>query len=210
MIIELNKIRQVLMSHMTIIPPTDLGHDILHIDRVYKNAMRLCESYPEADKLVVTVASIMHDCVPIHKNHVLRKRASELSAHECLSQLDQKDIKITDIQREKIFDAVLCHSHSANIDTKFLESKIVQDADRLDAIGAIGLARCFTVSNSMGQSIYLADQPFTPIDGTAIGHILKKIITLPNLMHTPEAKKIAKDRMEIIKLYLEALEQEIL
>jgi uncharacterized protein len=97
-----------------------------------------------------------------------------------------------------------------------LEDKILQDADRLDAIGAIGIARTFSVGGSENRSLYNQTDAFCEterqLDDTqwTLDHIKKKLMILKNSMHTKTAKKIAEERTEFMELFLNHLRKEIL
>lgn len=117
---------------------------------------------------------------------------------------------------EKVADAIRAHSYSKRLVPQTLEGKILQDADRLDAIGAIGLARTFSVGGSENRSLYNPTDAFCEterqLDDTqwTLDHIKKKLMILKNSMHTKTAKKIAEERTEFMELFLNQLRKEIL
>lgn len=117
---------------------------------------------------------------------------------------------------EKVADAIRTHSYSKRLVPQTLEGKILQDADRLDAIGAIGLARTFSVGGSENRSLYNPTDAFCEterqLDDTqwTLDHIKKKLMILKNSMHTKTAKKIAEERTEFMELFLNQLRKEIL
>jgi len=123
----------------------------------------------------------------------------------------------TDFPKSKIksvVHAIEAHSYSAGIEPKTIEAKIVQDADRLDALGAIGIARCLLVGGKLGRPLYDPDDPFcesrSPDDSVyTIDHFYEKLFKLPDLLHTDGAKKIAAHRIDFMKSYLNQLKEEI-
>lgn len=115
---------------------------------------------------------------------------------------------------QEINHAIVAHSFSANVNPATLEAKIVQDADRLDAIGAVGIARCFQVSTSLGRSLYSTIDPFCsnrePDDGTyTIDHFYSKLLKLADTMQTNSAREEAVKRAKFMQCYLEQLAREI-
>lgn len=189
----------------------DSAHDIHHILRVVKNAKQILENEP-ADEEIVIAAAWLHDCVIVPKDHPDRKKASTLAAQkaaEFLSGLEFPSGKI-----EGVKHAVEAHSFSAEIPPKTIEAKIVQDADRLDAIGAIGIARCLMIGGKLDRPLYnpedLLSENREPNDGKwTIDHFYEKLFKLPITMHTETAKNEAKRRVQFMEQYLQELKREI-
>lgn len=190
---------------------SDSAHDLNHILRVVKNAKLILES-ESADSEIVIVAAWLHDCVILPKDHPDRKKASTLAAEKAgkfLSEIEFPSNKIEDVKH-----AVEAHSFSAGIAPQSIEAKIVQDADRLDAIGAIGIARCLMVGGKLDRPLYEPNDPLSenrePDDSTwTIDHFYEKLFKLPGLMHTSSAKKEAERRVEFMERYLHELKREI-
>lgn len=191
---------------------SDSAHDVTHIRRVVKNAKQILEQEP-ADSEIVIAAAWLHDCVILPKDHPERKKASTLAgekAAELLSVIEFPSGKI-----ERVKHAVEAHSFSAGIFPKTAEAKIVQDADRLDAIGAIGIARCLMIGGKMDRPLYEPKDPLAenrePDDSIwTIDHFYEKLFKLPDMMHTNSAKKEAKRRVEFMERYLEELKRDII
>ncbi|MGJ8580762.1 MAG: HD domain-containing protein [Psychromonas sp.] len=190
---------------------TDLAHDILHVQRVVKLATQLTES-EQAELNVVLPAAWLHDCLSYPKNHALRSLSSLHAADKAIIFL--RSIDYPEQYLLAIHHAISAHSVSGGIDAESLEAKIVQDADRLDALGAIGVARCIQVSSQLQRPLYSAvdafaeqrvldDQQFT------IDHFYTKLLTLAHSMHTDMAKKIALQRTDWMEGYLQQLALEI-
>jgi uncharacterized protein len=164
----------------------DGSHDISHLQRVWNNAAAI-QAEDGGDAHVLFAATILHDCVPTEKNSSLRAQASRLSAEKAarvLSELDWPQAKI-----EAVAHAVAAHSFSAGIEPLTLEAKTLQDADRLDAIGMLGVARCFYVAGRMGSALYDPVDPHAlerPLDDRryALDHFRAKLLKLASGFRT--------------------------
>ena len=189
----------------------DLAHDLNHILRVVKTAKDLCQK--EGAKLeVVLPAAYLHDCFSFPKNHPERAASSKLAAQKALKFLET--IKYPSEYFSEISHAITTHSFSANIKPETLEAQLVQDADRLDALGAIGIARCLQIGTALGIGLYNSADPFAQereLDDRqySIDHFYEKLLKLADTMHTSSAKVEAKKRTEFMKAYLEQLATEI-
>ena len=189
----------------------DLAHDVNHVLRVVKCAKALC--LKEGAKLEVVVpAAYLHDCFSLPKNHPDRAMSSQLAAEKAVSFLRHVGYP-TDFYSE-ISHAIETHSYSANLKPKTLEAQIVQDADRLDALGAIGIARCLQVSTSLGVNLYSNDDPFAVKRDLndkqfCIDHFYVKLLKLAETMNTPTAAVEAQKRSEYMQTYLTQLASEI-
>lgn len=189
----------------------DPAHDYLHFSRVSKVAKQLCVE-EGADLFVVVPAAWLHDLVNIPKSHPQRHWASRMSAEAALELL--RSIQFPSQYLESIRHAIEAHSFSAGIKPESLEAKIVQDADRLDALGAIGLARVFTVGAALKRPIYNNIDPFCtsrePNDQeVTLDHFYTKLFRLPSFMQTESGRKEAHRRVEVMKSFLKNLELEI-
>ena len=189
----------------------DAAHQLDHIIRVVKTAQQIGEQ-ENADIHVITAAAFCHDVVCYPKNSELRASSSLHAAQKTKDHLIQLGYKETFCQQ--VYDAISAHSYSAEIDAKTLEAKIVQDADRIDALGAIGVIRCIQVGASLNSQLYQLDDPFcqnrTPIDKKfTIDHFYQKLLSLPDTMNTKTGKKIAQERVAFMKQFLSQLAKEI-
>jgi len=189
----------------------DSAHDFNHIMRVYKNAQKLCKKEKANEKLVLS-SVLLHDIISYPKSDERNKISSVKSAEEAKKILKKFDF--TDKEIQIVSDAIRDHSFSRGKTPKTLEGKILQDADRLDAIGAIGIARVFAVGGSERRPFYNSNDPFCksrPPDDKAwtLDHFYQKLLKLESLMNTKSAKIEAKRRTKILKNYLSELKQEI-
>tara|TARA_R100001143_G_C3360981_1_gene135631 strand:+ start:13630 stop:14259 length:630 start_codon:yes stop_codon:yes gene_type:complete len=203
----MNHYRQFLLDSCNF----DSAHDITHTERVVRNAQLLAKE-ETCDEEVVLAAAWLHDCVIVPKDDPNRKKASKMAAEKATIYL--KSIQFDNEKIPKVAHAIESHSFSAGIKPKTLEAKIVQDADRLDALGAIGIARCFMVGGQMNRSLYQAEDPFcihrVPDDSEwTIDHFYTKLFKLPELMNVESAKKEAMRRVDFMKLFLDRMDQEI-
>jgi len=173
------------------------GHDYHHIRRVVKNAKELLAEEPKADEFVTLMAAWLHDVDDPKISQSVDKRAALF-----LSSLEVS-LKIV----ERILEIVenISFSKQKNSPKELsLEGKIVQDADRLDALGAIGIARTFAYGGSKGRPIYLGDDD----DDSSLAHFHQKLLKLVDLMNTDKAKEIAKKRHELMLLFVNEFYQE--
>ncbi|MFQ5782633.1 MAG: HD domain-containing protein [Nitrosopumilus sp.] len=189
----------------------DPAHDFNHIMRVYKNAKKICDKEKANEKLVLS-AVLLHDIISYQKSDKRSKISSIESANKSKQILKKYDFSQEEITI--ISDAIRDHSFSQNKTPKTIEGKILQDADRLDALGAIGIARVFATGGSMKRPFYNLDDPFckkrTSDDKTwTMDHFFQKLLKLESLMNTKSGKSEAKKRTRILREYLKQLKQEL-
>jgi len=189
----------------------DAAHDFEHIMRVYRNTKKLCKSEEVNPKLVLC-AALLHDIASFPKSDKRSKTSSKKSS--ILAEKILKKYNFSKNEIQIICNAILDHSFSKNKVPKTIEGKILQDADRLDAIGAIGIARAFAVGGHENRSFYNKLDPFcikrSPDDKKwTLDHFFRKLLLLEKLMNTKSAKIEAKKRTKIIKKYLDDLKREI-
>lgn len=189
----------------------DAAHDQAHVERVVTTTRRLARE-EDAQLDVVVPAAWLHDCVILPKDAPNQDRASRLAADAARDFLESEgypDQWIPDIEH-----AIAAHSYSGDVEPDTLEASVVQDADRLDALGAIGIARCFTVGGALDQSLYNPDDPFcddrVPDDDTyTIDHFYAKLLRLPDTMQTEAGRNEAERRAAFLRQYLDRLRDEI-
>ena len=189
----------------------DPAHDISHVQRVVQNTVHLTKA-ENGDLAVTLPAAWLHDCLSVAKDSPLRKQASKLAAEEAVRFL--KSQNYTDELLPAIHHAIEAHSFSADIQTETLEARIVQDADRLDALGAIGITRCFLTGGSLGTALYDPADPFAknrkPNDRKfTLDHFYCKLLGLVDTMKTEAGKAEAKNRTEYMQAFLDQLAKEI-
>ena len=189
----------------------DPAHDISHVQRVVQNTLRLTEA--ENGNLTVTLpAAWLHDCISVAKDSPLRKQASKLAADEAVRFLETLEYPTALLPA--VHHAIEAHSFSANIETESLEARIVQDADRLEAVGAIGITRCFLTGGTLGTPLYDPEDPFAdnrePNDRQfTLDHFYCKLLGLVDTMKTEAGRHEAIKRTEYMQAFLDQLGDEI-
>ena len=181
------------------------GHDYFHTLRVYKMATRIAEQ-EDADLMIVQLAALLHDVDDIKlspETHVNKDRAVAFLREHGISEARMKTIC-------DIIDEVSFKGTDSTVPGT-IEGKCVQDADRLDAIGAIGIARTFAYGGSHNRVIHDPDlKPAVNMNAdeyqrhisTTINHFYEKLFQLRDMMNTATAKKIAEQRDSYMKSYI--------
>ncbi len=193
----------------------DASHDIYHFRRVASNAFHIANHYPEGeiDRHILLAASYFHDVVNLPKDHPQRSQASSFSAEKAgaiLMQLGFDKEKIPGVQH-----AILTHSFSANLEPKTLEAQVVQDADRIDGFGTVGILRALYVSGRLNRLLFDEKDPLAserPLDDQkySLDHFKTKILVMPNFLKTEAGRKIAEPRVEVVKKFRDLISEEIL
>lgn len=182
----------------------DGAHDINHLHRVWHVARQLLSDYPEADALIVLAACYLHDIVNLPKDHPERAHASRHAARRACEKLAESDFPAARL--EGVAHAIEAHSFSAAIKPMTIEAKIVQDADRLDALGAVGLARLYYTAGRMGSALAHPTDPLAvhrSMDDRAfaLDHIECKLATLPATMQTKAGRRIGEARLDWLRAF---------
>lgn len=199
----------------------DPAHGLEHVRRVVRNACLISRNLGnslgsagsrEVDFEVLLPAAWFHDCVYVPKNSAQRSEASRLAADRAVEMLS--DFSYPAVKFPAIAHAIEAHSFSAKIPCRSLEAQVLQDADRLEALGAIGLARCLMTGGSMGQRLYHPEDPFPTSreprdDQQSVDHFFAKLLKLPSTMQTQAGKQIASERARYLVAFLEQLSREI-
>ncbi len=189
----------------------DAAHDLAHIRRVASLAGRISKA-EGADAEVAVAGALLHDLVYRPKNHPESSRTAELSAD--LARAWCAEIPTLAPKAEAIVHAIAAHSWSGAQAAETLEARVVQDADRLEAIGAIGIARVFATGASFRSKLWHPDDPWAEgrdLDDKAytLDHFFKKLIHLAERMTTEEGKRLAAVRQKTLLAYLDALRAEL-
>lgn len=191
--------------------PADAAHDISHVRRVVANT-RVLTQLEKADPRVTLPAAWLHDCVAIAKDDPRRSQGSRLAAEAAVAFLRKQPYppELLDGVRH----AVEAHSYSAGITAQTVEAKVVQDADRMDSLGAIGIARCLLVGGRLDRPLMALEDPFCdqrePDDSQyTIDHFYNKLFKLPATMQTQAGRRVAEERAQLMRDYLDKLREEI-
>ncbi len=188
-----------LTSLVTQLADQDGAHDLNHLHRVWHTAQALLDDYPQADALVVQTACYLHDLVNLPKNHPQRHLASRQAAQ--LAQQHLIRLAFPANRLAAVCHAIEAHSYAAEIVPETIEAQLVQDADRLDALGAVGLARLFYTAGRMGSELAHGDDArgaHRALDDRryALDHLLTKLATLPARMNTAAARQLGQQRLQ--------------
>ncbi|TCS37508.1 uncharacterized protein EDC30_104312 [Paucimonas lemoignei] len=189
----------------------DAAHDVNHLHRVWQIAQALLASHPEADALVVLAACYLHDLVNLPKNHPDRAQASRMAANLACTRLAASGFPQEKL--DTVRHAIEAHSFSAAIPALTIEAQIVQDADRLDALGAIGLARLFYTAGKMGSALAHPSDPLATqraLDDRlyALDHIECKLATLPATMQTEAGRRLGEQRLAWLRGFRDTFAEE--
>lgn len=189
----------------------DPAHDFLHVRRVADNARRLAEA-EGANVSVAVAAALLHELFNYPKNHPESHLSGEVAAQHAREAL--ATVGCPEALAEAVCECIRVHGFSRGITPDLFEARILQDADRLDAIGAIGIARCFATCSSMGRPFY---SPFDPLchdrepddKQWGVDHFFKKLLKIADGLHTQTARDLAAPRVEYMREFLRQLESEI-
>lgn len=189
----------------------DGSHDIGHFRRVWQQAQDIA-AIEGGDMEVLAAAALFHDLVNSPKDSPDRARASVLSAEAALPILRAEGFPETKL--DSVRHAIEAHSFSAGITPQTLEARILQDADRLDALGAIGIARSFYVAGRMGSALFDPDDPMAQdrqLDDRsfALDHFEVKLFRIAETMNTCAGRRIATRRAEFMRSFVSTIKSEI-
>ncbi|KGR90482.1 phosphohydrolase [Ureibacillus massiliensis 4400831 = CIP 108448 = CCUG 49529] len=186
----------------------DASHDFAHIERVIQNAEAILESEPTADRETVLVAVLLHDVSD--KKYTDNKNLENQLLDELPLSLEQQQ------QIREIIESVSFNGGNEKL-AKTLEAKIVRDADRLDAIGAIGIARTFAYGGAKGRKLYddaeearmeMTEEEYRSKNTASVTHFYEKLLLLKDLMTTEKGKQMAEERHAFMLSFLQQLKKE--
>ena len=188
------------------------GHDWFHVDRVRRNALHICKEERTGDPFVIEMAALLHDIPDEKLNENAEKGKEKLASFF-------KTITLPEETQNHITQIIESISYKGGIKQQLrtVEAKIVQDADRLDAIGAIGIARAFAYGGKKGQPIYnptikvreeMTLEEYRKGKSTSIHHFYEKLLKLKDLINTSTARKMAESRQELMLIFLQQFYQE--
>jgi uncharacterized protein len=187
------------------------AHDFFHVERVVNNAITIARA-ESANEPIVATAALLHELFNLPKSHPDSHRSGDICADHARDLLLREGAPADLVA--PVVAAIRDHAFSKGVQPEALESKVLQDADRLDALGAIGLARMWATCADMKRPFYCADDPFcrsrTPDDKNwGLDHVFRKLLVIPLRLHLPASREIAKRRTRFIQVYLDELESEI-
>jgi len=191
----------------------DAAHDLSHLRRVWEHCRAIAqEDNLDVEPLVLLAAAYLHDIVNLPKQSEKRNQASRLAARKAVDILQSLFFREEYIEEVRL--AIESHSYSANIKAETMAAKIVQDADRLEALGALGIARVFYVAGKMNSLLFAPDDPWASdreLDDSryAIDHFFIKLLKLKDSMHTAAARRRAEQLTQFMQDYLLEFKQEL-
>lgn len=198
----MNKVREVYAQF-------DASHDFQHIERVYQNALAILHTEPTADVEVVKIAVLLHD-VSDKKYTDSKEQEEQLIA----------ELPVSEEKKRHIRDCITQVSFNGGneLEATSLEAKIIRDADRLDAIGAIGIARTFAYGGAKGRKLYdkdedartnMSESEYRQKNTASVTHFYEKLLLLKDLMVTEKGKQMALERHQFMESFLKQLQHEI-
>lgn len=182
------------------------GHDWYHVDRVRRNALLIYNNEKAGDPFIIEMASLLHDIPDEKLNESAVKGEAKLDLF-----LDSLSLADNEMEHIKQIISSISFKGGEKTELASIEAKIVQDADRLDAIGAIGIARAFAYGGKKGQSIFdphiqareeMSREEYRKGKSSSINHFYEKLLKLKDLMNTQTAKTMAENRHKIMENYL--------
>jgi uncharacterized protein len=188
------------------------GHDWFHVDRVRRNGLHICREEKTGEAFIIEMAALLHDIPDEKLNESIEKGEEKLETF-------LQAIPLTDNEKKHIKQIIATISYKGGINSELstIEAKIVQDADRLDAIGAIGIARAFAYGGKKGQPIYnpgikvrneMSLEEYRKGKSTSIHHFYEKLLKLKDLLNTESAREMAESRQQMMETFLEQFYQE--
>ena len=203
-----DRLRATALERLTGAEP---AHDALHVERVMASARRIATA-EGADVDVCVTAALLHELFNYPKSHPESSRSGDVCAEHAAALLGEHGWD--DAFTERVAYCIRVHSFSRGIVPETLEAKVLQDADRLDAIGAIGIARLFATSADMKRPFYDPADPFcrarAPDDKQwGLDHFYRKLLRVGDGLHTETARALAAERLAFMRAYLDQLEREL-
>lgn len=190
----------------------DPAHDVAHADRVWIHARTIAHGEGVVPSRVLLCAAYLHDLVGLPKDHPRRSHAASMSASAAGPVMAALGLTPTEIAQAR--HAIEAHSWSGDMQPQSLDARILQDADRLEALGAVGVARCFAVSGALGRPLFHPEDPFAnqrPLDdgAWALDHFAVKLLKLPETFLTATGRRLASERADVMRRFLADLAKDL-
>lgn len=186
----------------------DASHDFQHIERVYENALAILQAEPGANEKIVRLAVLLHD---VSDSKYAESKADEDRILQALN------LTTEEVQHIKTVIAEVSFNGGNELQATTVESKIVRDADRLDAIGAVGIARTFAYGGAKGRKLYddaeearasMSVEDYRAKSTASVTHFYEKLLLLKDLMVTEKGRELAEARHAFMVQFLEQLKKE--
>ncbi len=211
---KMNAIRQTADMVKDRLGGESTGHDWWHIERVRRNALRIGAEEQKADMFVVEISALLHDI----SDWKFNGGDEEASSREAVEWLKRLGVDANTMERvSRAIGEVSFKGRGVTTVPSTIEGKIVQDADRLDAMGAIGIARAFAFGGRMGREMYDPDEKpqlhetfeqYKKNRGNTINHFHEKLLLLRDLMNTDTARRMSAERHDFMLEFLDRFSRE--
>ena len=187
------------------------AHDFSHVERVVTNA-RTIACAEGANEAIAGAAALLHELFNLPKSHPDSAKAGDICAEHARELLVRAEAAPALV--DPICAAIRDHAFSKGVVPDALESRVLQDADRLDALGAIGLARMWATCADMKRPFYEPGDPFcerrAPDDKQwGLDHVYKKLLVVPERLHLATSRKMAEDRVAFIRTFVAQMRNEL-
>jgi uncharacterized protein len=182
----------------------DSGHDWWHLHRVRNLSLYLQKEENKGDRFIIEISALLHDI----DDKKFRKSGNPGAEEIITDLLNQFGVKESTIHKVVHINKYISFSSVAELEKKSPELSIVQDADRLDAIGAIGIARAFNYGGFRNNAIYIPEGHRQVPTPSTIAHFYDKLLLLSGMMNTSAGRKLAKERHKFLEKYLEQFYKE--
>ncbi|WP_397537781.1 HD domain-containing protein [Rummeliibacillus pycnus] len=204
----MNKVEQCEQFVKSIYEQFDASHDFQHIERVMMNAKAILKTELSANEELVQLAVLLHD---VSDPKYTTGKENEITI------LNQLELTQEEIQQIQEIIAAVSFRGGNELEAKSLEAKIVRDADRLDAIGAVGIARTFAFGGAKGRKLYdvkeesrqqMTEEEYRKKETASVTHFYEKLLLLKDLMTTAKGKQLAEERHQFMVDFLKQLKLE--
>lgn len=193
----------------------DPAHDFFHVTRVVGNAIAIArgEDLDAVTEAIAATAALLHELFNLPKSHPESSLAGDLCAEHARVLLGDEGAPLEII--DPICSAIRDHAFSKGVNPHALASRVLQDADRLDALGAIGLARMWATCSEMKRPFYSPVDPFcaagrVPDDKSwGLDHLYKKLLRIPERIHLGTSRRMAHERTAFLRTFVTQLEREL-
>ena len=187
------------------------AHDFFHVERVVASALTIARA-EGAREPVAGVAALLHELYNLPKSHPEASTSGDVCAEHARALLVAEGAPADLVA--PVCAAIRDHAFSKGVVPDALEGKVLQDADRLDALGAIGLARMWATCADMKRPFYAPDDPFcasrAPDDKLwGLDHVYKKLLRVPERLHFASSRALAEERVRFIRAFLDQLASEL-
>jgi uncharacterized protein len=203
-----NPVQRIWSEAETILRRESGGHSLQHSKRVLELCLRIAEEEEEGDVIILQAAAILHDiAIPVSGRRDHAKESAKI-AEKILKRIGFPEKNVT-----RVLYTINTHRFSDKKQPNTVEAKILQDADRLDAIGAIGIARCFAFGGREERALYdkteVPDEYDPEKEVSSLTHIKEKLLKIKDTLHTTTAKRIAEERHQFTIEFIKRLTLEI-